>query len=435
VPSRSSISKKLTALAVAATAAALALSGCSTGAPTTPGGDVNLTFSIQTPDPENSNPQLWAAVQAFQDENPNIHIELSGEPVAEHLQKLQVAAQSDTLPDIFWIYDANARELNDAGKLLDVRPILQDADVLQYYPESTIQGFSEGDVLYGQPSSGLVTGLWYNKAILDANGLDVPVTFDDFLDVTKALSAAGITTISNGANQSTFSCWSFLRDLSNFGWDEKVDAIFAGDESYNNPDFAKLYQHIDELRAAGAFSSNVATQTYAQAVSNFTSGGAAFLDAGIWASAEIQASGIANDAGFWVGPQFADGVGEQNIAMNVPAAPYAFSAKSASDPAKLDALTKWIVFWAGEQAAQLQVDGGLPPSTTWDVHPPADQTVFQGALDAAFAEGTVSPANQPDLMVSTQIATAMYDSIYGVIQGQLSPDQAMALVQTAIDAE
>ncbi len=204
---------------------------------------------------------------------------------------------------------------------------------------------------------------------------------------------------------------------------------------YNNPDFAKLYQHIEELREAGAFADNVSTTTYDQLVARFTSGEAAFLDGGLWMSTPIQESAIADDVGFWIGPEFEDGVGDQQIVMNVPAAPYAYSAKSAQDPNKRAALEKWIVFWAGEEATQLQVDGGLPPSTTWDVTIPDDQSVFKNALAVAFADGNHAPVNQPDLMVSTAVATAMYDSIYGVIQGQFTPDEAMDHVQEALDAE
>lgn len=395
---------------------------------------VTLSFAIQVPDPENGEPQIWAAVKAFEEQNPNITVELTGQPVAEHLQRLQIAGQSDTLPDMFWIYDANARELNEAGKLLNIRPILEEGGVLEYYPDTTVAGFSDGDVMYGQPSGALITGLWYNKAILEENGLEVPVTFDDLLEVSRTLSAQGITTISNGSNQATFSVWSFLRNLSNFGWDDKVEGLLDGSVSYNNADFAKLYEHIAELRDAGAFADNVATTNYDQIVARFTSGEAAFVDGGIWMAGPIQESPIAEYAGFWIGPEFSDGVGEQKIAMNVPAAPFAYSAKSAEDPNKLAAMEKWIVFWAGQEAAQIQVDFARAPSTTWEVSLPDDQFVFQAALEAAFAEGNRAPSNQPDLMVPTSVATAMYDSIYGVILGQLTPDEAMNLVQAAIDA-
>lgn len=414
---------------------ALSLAACAPGTPAAdPDAPVTLSFDIQTADPENNSPQVWAAVQEFMKENPNITVNLTGQTTEEHTKKIQLAGQTDTLPDMFWVLDSDAKDLNAAGKLFNVRPALEAADVLQYYPKTTVEGFSDGDVMYGQPSSQLVTGIWYNKQILADNGLEVPVTFDDLLDVVKVLDAKGITTISNGANQAAFSCWSFLRDLSAFGWDDKVAGLLDGSVKYNNPDFKKLYEHIAELRDAGAFADNVATTTYDQLVSRFTSGEAAMVDGGLWMAAQIQEADFADQAGFWIGPEFSDGVGDQKISMSVPAAPWAYSAKSAQDPNKKAAIEKWVVFWAGQAAAQTQVDGALPPSTTWEVDIPADQSVFKNALDAAFAPGTHAPANQPDLMVPTAVGTAMYDSIYGVILGQFTPDEAMDHVQEALDA-
>ena len=304
------------------------------------------------------------------------------------------------------------------------------------FPDSTVANFSAGDVIYGVPYQGLLTGLWYNEKILSDNGLEVPVTFDDLLNVAETLSAKGITTISNGANQSSFSVWSFLVDLDRFGYEEKIDAILDGSEQYDNPDFLRLYEHIAELRDAGAFASNVSTQTYQQAVDQFTSGNAAMLDAGVWASSAIQESAIAPDTGFWIGPQFDDGVGEQNIVMNVASAPFAVSAKVAGDEQKLEAVKKFLDFYYGDEAQQILVDNGQPPVTTYEPVVDAQaQSALKAALDASTADGVTSPQSQPDLLVPTPVANAMYDSIYGVIQNQLTPEQALELVQKALDAE
>ena len=286
--------------------------------------------------------------------------------MAEHLQKLSIAAQSDTLPDVFWVYKSTAEEMQEAGKLLDLAPVLDELGLTDSFPESTIANFSADDVIYGVPYQGLLTGLWFNEKILADNGLEVPVTFDDLLHVAETLSAKGITTISNGANQSSFSVWSFLVDLDRFGYEEKIDGILDGSEQYDNADFLRLYEHIAELRDAGAFASNVSTQTYQQAVDQFTSGNAAMLDAGVWASSAIQDSPIAPDTGFWTGPQFDDGVGEQNIVMNVASAPFAVSAKVAGDEKKLEAVTKFLDFYYGDEAQQILVDNGQPPVTTYE---------------------------------------------------------------------
>ena len=73
-------------------------------------------------------------------------------------------------------------------------------------------------------------------------------------------------------------------------------------EKWDNPDFIRMYEHIAELRDAGAVRSNVATQTYPQAVDQFLQGKAAFLDAGVWAASAIQDSKVGPDADFWRGP-------------------------------------------------------------------------------------------------------------------------------------
>ncbi len=429
--SRAPWSAAIAALAIAATS--IALAGCTTGGGSNDG-TTTITLSMQNPDVKTADPATWAIVEAFQDANPDITVEVSGEAVAEHLQKLSIAAQSDTLPDIFWVYKATAVEMVAADKLLDLAPILDDLGLTEKFPASTVSNFSVDDMIFGVPYQGLLTGLWYNKQILADNGLEVPVTFDELVTVAETLSAKGITTISNGANQSSFSVWSFLVDLDRFGYEDKISGILDGSESYDNPDFLRLYEHIAELRDAGAFASNVSTQTYQQAVDQFTSGNAAMLDAGVWASSAIQDAGI--DAGFWKGPEFSDGVGEQNIIMNVASAPLTVAASVADDQAKLDAVTKFIEFYYSDEAQQLLVDNGQPPVTTYVAQlDESTQSALKAALDATLADGVTSPETQPDLIVSTAVASAMYDSIYGVIQNQLTPQQAVELVQKAIDAE
>lgn len=416
---------------VAATIGALA--GCATGSGSGDG-TTTITLSMQNPDVKTADPATWAIVEAFEDANPDIDVEVSGEAVAEHLQKLSIAAQSNTLPDVFWVYKSTAVEMAQADKLLDLAPILDELGLIEKFPESTVSNFSLDDTIFGVPYQGLLTGLWYNKQILADHDLEVPVTFDELLEVAKTLSAVGVTTISNGANQSSFSVWSFLVDLERFGYSEKIDDILAGSESFDNPDFLRLYEHIAELRDAGAFASNVSTQTYQQAVDQFINGNAAMLDAGVWASSAIQDAGL--DVGFWKGPEFSDGVGEQNIVMNVASAPFSVAATVGEDEAKLDAVTKFIEFYYSDEAQQLLVDNGQPPVTTYVPElDPAAQSALKAALDATTADGVTSPETQPDLVVSTAVASAMYDSIYGVIQGQLTPKAALELVQKAIEAE
>lgn len=399
-------------------------------------GKTTITLSMQNPDVKTADPATWAIIQAFEEANPDIHVDVSGQAVAEHLQSLTIAAQSDTLPDVFWVYKATAEDMLANDKLMDLKPTLDELGIIEHLPPSTVGNFTADDKIFGVPYQGLLTGLWVNKKILADNGLQVPTTFDDLVRVAETLKSKDIVTISDGANQSSFSVWSFLVWLDRFGFEDKISGILDGSESYDNADFVRMYEHIAELRDAGAFASNVSTQTYQQAVDQYLKGKAAMLDAGVWAASAIQDSAVGADTVFWNGATFDDGVGEQNIVMNVASAPLVVDHKVADDKDKLAAVKKFLAFYYGDEAQQLLVDNGQPPVT--DYQPEIDatkQSVLKSALDVADDPALKSPQTQPDLVVSTAVASAVYDSIYGVIQDQLSPDEAVALVQKALDAE
>jgi raffinose/stachyose/melibiose transport system substrate-binding protein len=399
-------------------------------------GKTTITLSMQNPDVKTADPATWAIINAFEKANPDIHVDVSGQAVAEHLQSLSIAAQSDTLPDVFWVYKATAEDMLANGLLMDLKPTLDELGITGHLPQSTVSNFTAEDKIFGVPYQGLLTGLWVNTKILADNGLEVPTTFDDLVNVAKTLESKGIVTISDGANQSSFSVWSFLVWLDRFGYEDKINGILDGSESYDNDDFVRMYEHIAELRDAGAFASNVSTQTYQQAVDQYLKGDAAMLDSGVWAASAIQDSAVGPDTVFWNGATFDDGVGEQNIVMNVASAPLVVDHKVADDKSKLAAVKKFLAFYYGDEAQQLLVDNGQPPVT--DYQPtidPAEQSVLKSALDVANDPALTSPQSQPDLVVSTAVANAVYDSIYGVIQDQLSPDEAVDLVQKAFDAE
>jgi raffinose/stachyose/melibiose transport system substrate-binding protein len=435
-PSWSRRSRRRIGVALAVSAL-LPLGACAKASDSgTKDGKTTITLSMQSADVKTADPATWAIIQAFEKANPKIHVDVSGQPVAEHLQSLSIAAQSDTLPDVFWVYKANAEEMLKADRLLDLGPILDDLGITDRLPESTVSNYTADGKIFGVPYQGLLTGLWTNKKILEDNGLAMPKTFDDLLNVAKTLDKKGIVTISDGASQSAFSVWQFLVWLDRFGFEDKADGILDGSVKWDNPDFIKMYEHIAELRDAGAFSSNVASQTYPQAVDQFTQGKAAFLDAGVWAASAIQESKVGPDADFWKGPEFSDGVGEQNIVMNVASAPLVVAKKVTQSKAKVDAVEKFLEFYYSDKAQQLLVDNGQPPVT--DYEPQLDevkQTVLKSAIDETRESGVSSPEIQPDLMFSVAVSNAIYDSIYGVIQDQLTPKKAAALVQKAIDAE
>ncbi|UYQ60187.1 ABC transporter substrate-binding protein [Streptomyces peucetius] len=423
---------RLASSVTATVMAAAMLTACGTG-PGGASGEGLITLAMHNPNIQEQDPATYELVQAFNAKNPTMKVKLLGRPMEQHQQQMTIAAQSDTLPEVFWVYDALAKTMAKNGDLLDLKPVLAEKDLETKFAPNMLKAFEQGDTQYGVPYQALITGFYYNKAILDEHGIPVPKTFDDLLAAVKKLKAAGVVPMAQGANNSSFSVWAFLTMLDRFGYEEKYQAILDKKQSYDNADFLRLYKHVEELADAGAFPPNMSTQTYTQAVASFTAGQAAFLDSGVWEAAKIQQSLVGKDVGFWAGPTFSDGVGNQNLVMNAPSAPLVASAAVKKDPEKYEAVKKFLQFYYSDEGQQILVDNAQPPVTTYV--PAVDRSkspVFWAVLEEAARPELSSPAAQPDLVVPAKTANAMYDSFYGVMSGAMKPGEAVQLVQRTL---
>lgn len=403
------------------------------GSSTNSSGVTTVTLSMQNPNIQQQDPATYDIVQAFNAKNPKMQVNLVGQPVEQHEQQMTIAAQSNTLPDIFWVYNALAQTMVKSNKLLDLSPILSEGGLTAKFAPNMLSGFKANNVQYGLPYQALVTGFYYNKAILAKYNLTLPTTFDQLLGVTKTLKSHGVVTIAQGANNSAFSVWAFLTMLDRYGYESKISGILNKSDTFSNDDFKRLYGHIGELAQAGAFPSNMTTQTYAQAVQSFMDGKAAMVDTGVWDAGKIGASTVGKDVGFWAGPTFSDGVGKQQLVMNAPSAPLVVSAAVQKNTAKYNVVKSFIQFYYSDEGQKLLVKNAQTPVTTYSPTPAETSSpVFAAVLAEINKPGWSSPAAQPDLVVSAETSNAMYQSLYGLMEGVLSPDKALKLVQQTI---
>lgn len=396
-------------------------------------GSVTIDFAIHVANPKDQEPAFYNVIQAFQEQNPDIKINLIGKEQSEHIKSIKMMSQSNKLPDIFWMIPASAEELEDAGMLMDLTDFIdENPEIKSALNDNMLNTYNKDGKQYGLPYQPLVTGLFYNKALFDEYGVEVPETYEDLVEVTKTFAENGVATIAKGAKDQ-YSVWAFLTMLSRYGYFEKIEAILAGEESYDNEEFLKYYEKLAELTDLGAFPENVTTQSYFQAVESFLNGKAAMLDSGMWDVPKIEQSEIGKDVGFWWGPTFNDGVGSQQISSVVPAAPLLISQTAGEDEVKKEAITKLMKFYYGEEGTQIMVENQIPPMTNATVEvDEAEHPLFKKLVEQIQLEGWESQPNQPDLVVPESIANAMYDSIYGVINGTYTPEEAVKVVSDQI---
>lgn len=174
-------------------AAALALAGCSSGAAAGGGGDaeqINLKYALWD---ENQKPAMEEIIAAFEDQHPNVTVDVQIIPSTEYWTKIQTSVSGGSGPDVFWMNGPNFQLYASNGVIAPLED--QGIDTADY-PQGLVDLYTYDGKLYGAPKDFDTIGVWYNKALFDAAGVAYPAagwTWDDF----KA-AAAELTDPANG---------------------------------------------------------------------------------------------------------------------------------------------------------------------------------------------------------------------------------------------
>ena len=185
--------------AVAALGAAALLAGCSTssGASSASGDyeeaakDTKATLTYAVWD-ENQVKAIKANLAGFNEEYPDIKVNVDVTPFANYWTKLQTQGSSDTLPDLFWMNGPNFQLYAANGKLA---PITGEVEAGAIDPDQYSSALNElytyDGTQYGVPKDFDTIGVWMNKALFDKAGVPMPSkdwTWDEFQQTGAELS-------------------------------------------------------------------------------------------------------------------------------------------------------------------------------------------------------------------------------------------------------
>lgn len=168
--------------------ASIVLAGCSGGNKTGKDGKITLELFSNKQESVETYKKLIAK---FEEQNPDIKIELNVPPEADTVLKTRLT--KNDMPDIMSIGgNATYGELGRAGVLNDFTgDALLDKVQPAYVDMINRLVGSEKDGVYGIPYATNANGVIYNKTKLQELGLDVPKTWDEFIHALETAKAAG----------------------------------------------------------------------------------------------------------------------------------------------------------------------------------------------------------------------------------------------------
>ncbi len=241
-------------------------------------------------------------VAKFKSENPDIDLQdisVSDENSRDTKFKTSVASGNPIEVFNFLGYAANIDYVKN-GVVADLDPLFkEDPEWTKNYKKSL---FSPVDYsaygiegIYGIPTTPYGVCTFYNKAIFDKLGIQIPETWEQIEAAAPKLIEKGITPMAFGAKDN-YRGGHFLTALSMkvYGADLK-DRLISGEEKWNGKDTVSLISYMKKLYDEGVFGKNNLAYTADGELAKLESGEAAICFSGSWNIATINGFSNAKD--------------------------------------------------------------------------------------------------------------------------------------------
>lgn len=394
-----------------------------------------IKFGIHVANPKKQEAVTYDIVQAFNKKNQGKYkVSFEASDKESHSKNMKLEASDGTLPQLFWIDASEAPEYSKSGTLLDLKDFLKANPSINKAIGEGKGSFKDKETgQYGLPYQSNVQGFFYNKAVFDRVGVPYPsddTTYEQMLDMVSKFKTGGVTPIAIGSKNSSYAMWGFNEFLARYGWHENLAKINAKGEKFDNPDFVKALGKIDGLAKAGAFPENVSTLEYFDAKQQFNDGKAALFGSGQWDCAEFDKV-LGDKVGFWWGPKFTDSSYDQNISMRVPANPIVVNKSVGDNEAMKTGVYDFLKFYYGETAAKLSYAKSTFPATNYEGLKATGNQYAMNEMLKALNKNWPSPSSAPDLTLGAASQQALYDAIFGVIQGTYTPASGLDKIDQA----
>ena len=145
-----------------------------------------------------------------------------------------------------------------------------------------------GDPQNFLPIEGAASAIYYNKELFQQANItlptDRPLTTDEFLEIIRALRAAGITPIGEGGTDADFKYGlPIINMMLRFAGAEKIAQLFRGDINFSDPDMTNALTFWKQVIDAQAYNpENLLKLSLSDGIFEVTDGKAAINFCGTW---------------------------------------------------------------------------------------------------------------------------------------------------------
>jgi ABC-type glycerol-3-phosphate transport system substrate-binding protein len=158
-----------------------------------PADDTEATLRVWLNGPDTPDEMIELAKDEFAEQYPNVTVEVERQEWDGLVNRLDTVLPTEDSPDIFEVGNTQAQSYEAAGAMVDLTEFKEDlgGDDLV---DSLVEAGTYEDRFYGVPYYGGARIVVYRKDLLEASGLQVPTTLQEFVDAGKKLKADNAAT-------------------------------------------------------------------------------------------------------------------------------------------------------------------------------------------------------------------------------------------------
>lgn len=243
--------------------------------------DGKVTLKFLNKYPEDPYAQYFVdAVAQFEEENPDIKIEMENVSDEAMKDKLSVIASGGDMPDIYFTWTGErTKRFARNDKALDLTSYF---DEDKEWKESFLPAFLNNSTYEGKtyavPFRSSIMYMMYNKQVFEDNNLEIPKTWDEFIAICDKMNGTDVTPVAFGNSQPWYSSWwiglfnamMIPTDVMNTDYTPETGEFT--DESY-----VEAVQTFLDMNDKGYFGDHVNSKDYYQVREEFCAGKAAMM--------------------------------------------------------------------------------------------------------------------------------------------------------------
>jgi len=359
-------------------------------------------------------------IPKFESENPGIKVNAVSHEWAELHDKILVSTSTKMLPDVARCDIAWLPEFQQMGVLVALDEEMADFnDVAAKLLDSALSTANIGGKTYALPLNTNSKILFYNVAMLEAAGVKVPTTTEEWVAAVRALSG----TNANGQqvwgwNEPALSGWNICPFIWTFGGsltneDQTVATGYVNSEATVKA--VETFAQLVKENALTGFNSGDIPMT-----DGFGTGRYAMMLEGPWKTAELE--GAYPDVAYGTAPMPAGVGGSVSVLGGEDIAMFTNANK--------DAAWKFIQFMTGEFAqTEMAKCGQIPVNKA-----ALESDTVKNASYAPFIEAIQTAKARPTVAAWTEMDNELAMAMTAVVNGEKTAQEAMDDLAVKFDA-